>query len=167
MDASTLLHRFHLDLPLHDVRYKFYVEAATIAVLCYVGFTDFKTFRIRNESITLLLVLYIAYALIARSPYEILLNIAVSVAIFVVLLFFYTRGAVGGGDVKLVSVVCLWIGIHCALLFSALLLVFIGLHVVAVRLGFASTQPMGSRLAIPYAPSIAGALIGTILLGCL
>jgi hypothetical protein len=48
-----------------------------------------------------------------------------------------------------------------------LLLVFIGLHAVAVRLGFASTQPMGPRQAIPYAPSIAGALIGTILLGCL
>jgi Flp pilus assembly protein protease CpaA len=95
------------------------------------------------------------------------LNVAVSLAVFVVLLFFYAKGAVGGGDVKLVSVVCLWIGTHCALLFSALLLVFIGLHVVAVRLGLASTQQMGFRQAIPYAPSIAGALIGTILLGCL
>jgi prepilin peptidase CpaA len=167
MDATTLLHRFHVDLPLHDVRYKFYVEAATVAVLCYVGFTDFRTFKIRNDSITLLVVLYIVYALVARSPYEILLNVAVSLAVFVVLLCFYAKGAVGGGDVKLVSVVCLWIGSHCALLFSALLLVFIGLHVVAVRLGLASTQQKGFRQAIPYAPSIAGALIGTILLGCL
>jgi prepilin peptidase CpaA len=167
MDVPTLLHRFQVDLPSHDVRYKFYVEAATVAVLCYVGFTDFRTFKIRNESITLLVVLYIVYAVVARSPYEILLNFAVSFAVFVVLLCFYAKGAVGGGDVKLVSVVCLWIGTHCALLFSALLLVFIGLHVVAVRLGLASTQPMGSRQAIPYAPSIAGALIGTILLGCL
>jgi Flp pilus assembly protein protease CpaA len=68
MDATTLLHRFHVDLPLHDVRYKFYVEAATVAVLCYVGFTDFRTFKIRNDSITLLVVLYIVYALVARSP---------------------------------------------------------------------------------------------------
>lgn len=167
MDAPTLLHHFWADLPLHDARFKFYIEAATVAVLVYVGFTDFRTFKIRNESITLLVVLYILYALIARSPYEVLLNFAVSMAVFVVLLCFYARGAVGGGDVKLVSVVCLWIGTHCALLFSALLLVFIGLHVVAVRLGFASTQPMGSHQAIPYAPSIAGALIGTILFGCL
>ena len=162
-----MLHHFLADSPLHDARYKFYVEAATVVVLFYVGFTDFRTFKIRNESVALLLVLYIIYALIARSPYEILLNVAVSVAVFVVLLCFYARGAIGGGDVKLVSVVCLWIGTHCALLFSALLLVFIGFHVVAVRLRFASTQPMGSRQAIPYAPSIAGALIGTILLGCL
>jgi prepilin peptidase CpaA len=167
MDAPTLLHHFQADLPLHDVRYKFYVEAATVAVLSYVGFTDFRTFKIRNDSIALLAFLYIVYALIARSPYEILLNVAVSVAVFAALLCFYARGAVGGGDVKLVSVVCLWIGTHCALLFSVLLLLLIGLHVIAVRLGFASTQPMDSRQAIPYAPSIAGALIGTILLGCL
>ena len=110
-----MLHHFLAASPLHGARYKFYVEAATVVVLFYVGFTDFRTFKIRNESVALLLVLYIIYALIARSPYDFLLNVAVKgvEAVFVVLLCFYARGAIGGGDVKLVSVVCLWIGTHC------------------------------------------------------
>jgi hypothetical protein len=67
----------------------------------------------------------------------------------------------------LVSVVCLWIGIHCALLFSVLLLGFVGLHVVATKWGLAPTQARGSRQALPYAPAVAAALITTILLGCI
>jgi Flp pilus assembly protein protease CpaA len=147
-------------------QYKFYVEAATVAVLCYVGFVDLRSFKIRNESILLLLVLYGAFAMVARSPFEILLNFTLSLVVFVVLLWFYGRGAIGGGDVKLVSVVCLWIDAHCALLFSILLLGFVGLHVAATRWGLVSTQMIGTRQALPYAPAVAAALITLILLGC-
>jgi hypothetical protein len=59
------------------------------------------------------------------------------------------------------------VGIHCALLFSILLILFIGLHVGAAWMGWAETKPMGGRFAIPYAPAVAGALIGVIMLGCL
>jgi prepilin peptidase CpaA len=167
MDLTALLHRIQIDLQLHGDQYKFYIEAATIAVLFYVGFTDFRTFKIRNDVVLLLLVLYVLFAFIGRSWIEILSNVILALVIFGVLLWFYTKRAVGGGDVKLMAVVCLWVGAHCALLFSTFLLLLIGLHWVAARMGWAQTKPMAGRNAIPYAPSIAGALIGIIMLGCL
>jgi Flp pilus assembly protein protease CpaA len=166
MDISELIYRIHLDLLQHGQQYKLYVESGVVAVLFYVGFTDFTTFKIRNDTVLLLLILYLIFAFIDRSWIEIFSDITLAAIIFGVLLWFYTRGVVGGGDVKFMTVVCLWIGAHCALLFSAFLLVLIGLHLVAARIGWARTKPRAGRHAIPYAPSVAGALIASIMLGC-
>ncbi len=167
MKMTHFLDRIQLDLQLHGDAYRFYIQAALVAVLFYVGFTDLRTFRIRNDALLLLLILYVLFAIVTRTPTEILSNIILSAITFGVSLWFYTKGVMGGGDVKFISVACLWIGLHCAALFSILLLVFIGLHVFAAWMGWAATKPMAGRFAIPYAPSVAGALIATIILGCL
>jgi len=166
MDLTSLLHRIQLDLFLHGAQYKFYIEIAAVVVLLYVGFNDFRTFKIRNDVLLLLVVLYALLAIVSRSWIEIAEDILLAVFMFAVLLWFFAQRVIGGGDVKLVSVACLWIGVHCALLFSGLLLIFIMLHLGAARIGWAHTKPMGGRYAIPYAPSVAGALIGVIILGC-
>jgi Flp pilus assembly protein protease CpaA len=116
--------------------------------------------------VLLLIILYVLYALAARTSQEILLSIILAAVVFGSLLYFYIKRFVGGGDVKLVPIVCLWVGPHCALLFSVLLLVFICLNLVAARMGWTRTATMGKRQALPYAPSVAGAMIATILLGC-
>ena len=170
MDLASLFHRIQIDLLLHGGQYTFYIKVAAVAVLFYVGYTDFRTAKIRNDVVLLLLILYVLFALVGRSWFEILLNVILAVIMFGVLLWFFANKAVGGGDVKLIPVVCLWVGAHCALLFSVFLLLFIGLHLLAARMGWAQTTHMASRLggyAIPYAPSVAGALIGVIMLGCL
>ena len=164
---AHVLDRIRFDLLIHGQAYKFYIEVALVAVLFYVGFTDFRTFKIKNNLVLLLLVLYVFFALVARTPSEILSDLILSGIIFVALVWFYTKGAIGGGDVKLVAIACLWTGPHCALLFSVILLVLIGLHVFAAWMGWAATKPKAGRFAIPYAPSVAGALIATTLLGCL
>jgi Flp pilus assembly protein protease CpaA len=166
MDAAGLLHRIQIDLLANEEQYRLYVKVATIAVLFYVGLTDFRTFRIPNETILLLLLLYCAYALVARSASEILGNVLVGAIMFGILLLLYARRALGGGDVKLLSTASLWVGIHCALPFSVFLLLLVGLHVFAAKIGWAPVQTIGERQAIPYAPSIAGALIGVIMIGC-
>ena len=163
----TFLDRLGFDLQLHGYEYRFYIEVALVAVMFYVGFTDFRTFKIRNDVLLLLLLLYVLFALVTRTPSEILSNVIFATILFAVLALFYTKGIIGGGDVKLVSIVCLWVGVHCALLFSILLLIFIGLHLVAAWLGWANTKPLAGRFAIPYAPSVAGALIATVVSGCL
>jgi prepilin signal peptidase PulO-like enzyme (type II secretory pathway) len=58
---------------------------------------------------------------------------------------------------------------ECALPFVLLLLLFVSLHTFAARFGWVGSQQddNGSRQRIPFAPSIAAALIGTIPLGCL
>ena len=167
MDLTSLLHSIQADLFLNGAQYKFYIEIAAVAVLLYVGFTDFRTFKIRNDVLLLLVLLYILLAIVGRSWIEIIENVILAIFMFAVLLWFFAQKVIGGGDVKLVSVACLWVGIHCALLFSALLLFFILLHLGAARMGWAHTKPMGGRYAIPYAPSVAGALIGVIVSGCI
>jgi Flp pilus assembly protein protease CpaA len=166
MDIAQHIYRIQLDF-LHGQQYKFYVESALVAVLLYVGFMDFTTFKIRNDTVLLLLVLYLMFALIDRSWIEFCSDIILATIIFGVLLWFYTHGVIGGGDVKFMTVVCLWISTRCALLFSVFVLIFIGLHLIAARIGWARTKPMAGRHAIPYAPSVAGALIAIIMLGCL
>jgi prepilin peptidase CpaA len=143
------------------------VEAAAVVLLCYIAVIDFRTFKIQNSSVLLLLLFYGIYAFIARSQYEILSNIVLGVIMFGFLFWLYTKRVIGGGDVKLVPVVCLWIGTHCALLFSIFLLAFIGIHLIAARMDWAPTMAAGTHRAIPYAPSVAASLICTVLLGCL
>jgi Flp pilus assembly protein protease CpaA len=168
MSLAFLLDRSPIDQLLSSQQYKFYLEVATVVVLLYAAVVDFLTFKIRNSIVLLLFVLYLLFALTTRAWSDIFWNFVLAAFIFVVLIPFYAKHAVGGGDVKFITVVCLWLEPHCALFFSAFLLLFIVLHLIAARIGWARTQVLaGSKAAIPYAPSVAGALIGVIVLGCL
>jgi hypothetical protein len=71
MGLTALYERLQSELPLHGAQYKVSIEAATVAVLFYVALTDFLTFKIRNELIVLLLILYALFAFITRSRYRI------------------------------------------------------------------------------------------------
>ncbi len=73
--GTDLLDRIRFDLLLHGGTYRLYIEAALVAVLFYAGFTDFRTFKISNNVILLLLVLYGLSAVVARTPAEILTNV--------------------------------------------------------------------------------------------
>jgi Flp pilus assembly protein protease CpaA len=167
MSLMSLLDRSQINLLLSNQQYKFYIELAAVAVLSYAAVIDFLTFKIRNSVVLLLFVLYLLFALSTRAWSDIVWNFILAAFVFVVLIPFYSRRAVGGGDVKFITIVCLWLEPHCALLFSALLLLLILLHLIAARIGWARTRPVAGSKAIPYAPSVAGALIGVIMLGCL
>lgn len=167
MDRTALIDRIQIARGPHGELFMFYVEIAALAVLFYVGYTDLRTFKIRNETVLLLFVLYVFLALISRSWLDVLFNVGFAAVMFAVLLWFYANKLIGGGDVKFMTIVCLWIGGHCALLFSAFLLFFIGVHLGAARMGWAQSRSLSGRQAIPYAPSVAGALGAVIVLGCL
>ena len=167
MDEARLAIQGGLMQFFPDEWYRVGVETAVVAVLSYIAVIDFRSFKIQNWSVLLLLALYVLYAPMARSSSEIIWDVVLGIAMFAVLLWFYAKGAVGGGDVKLVPLVCLWVGTHCALLFSILLLAFISVHLIATHAGRAGTVSMAGRRAIPYGPAVAAALICTILLGCL
>ncbi|MGA8611903.1 MAG: prepilin peptidase [Xanthobacteraceae bacterium] len=167
MDLHSFYQRVQLDLLLHGHQYKVYIEIATAAVLLYAGITDFRIFKIRNYVVLLLLALYVPFAFVALSWFDIVLNVLFALIMFAVLLWFFSKRVLGGGDVKLMTVACLWVGVHCALPFAIILLLLIGVHVAAVKVGWARTKPLTGGNAISYAPSIAGAVIGVMLLGCL
>jgi Flp pilus assembly protein protease CpaA len=141
----------------------------TVAVLLYAAFTDLKHYKIGNGLIVLLVGLFLLHSLFADRWTNAAWSIGLAAGVFLFLLYFYSRHWIGGGDVKILSVSILWAGVECALPFVLLLLLFVSLHTVAARLGWVESRQNDSdgRLRIPFAPSIAAALIATILLGCL
>ena len=141
----------------------------TAAVLFYVAYNDFRHYKIRNELILVLAGLFFVHAFVSGRWVSVHWNVACSLLMFMVMLVLYSRRLMGGGDVKLLGVAFLWTGVDCALPFAVLLLLFAGIHAIAARLGWADVQVMDNdtRKRIPFAPSIAAALIGVFMLGCL
>jgi prepilin peptidase CpaA len=154
---------------MHNAAVSYLILVIAAAVLFYAALTDLKHYKIRNDVILILVLLFFAHAFVSNRWAGIAWNIGFAAFILVVLIYFYSRNLVGGGDVKLLSVALLWAGVDCALPFAVLLLMFASIHTLAARLGWAGTQRLADddRQRIPFAPSIAAALIGTFMLGCL
>lgn len=146
------------------------VLIVTAALLAYVALNDLRYYKIRNDLIFVLAVLFFFHALVSGRWENVHWNIAFATVMFIVMLLLYSRNLMGGGDVKLLTIAFLWVGIGCAFPFAILLLLFSGIHVIATQLGWANTQRIGNddeRKRIPFGPSIAAALIGVFMLGCL
>ena len=141
----------------------------TAVVLFYAALTDLKRYTIRNEVVLVLALLFFVHAFVSGRWISIAWNIGLSAVILVILIYFYSHKLVGGGDVKLLTVALLWVGLDCALPFAVLLLIAATIHTLAAKIGWADTQRLtgDDRRRIPFAPSIAAALIGIFLLGCL
>jgi prepilin peptidase CpaA len=141
----------------------------TAGMLFYAALTDLKQFHIPNELVVVLGGLFFVYALQSGQWAAIPWHVGFALAISLAMLFFYASGWVGGGDVKILAVALLWAGVDCALAFAVLLLIFTSAHAGAAKLGWAAAQQDadGRQQRIPFAPSVAAALIGTFMLGCL
>ena len=143
------------------------VLVITAAVLFYVALTDLKHFKIRNEAILVLAGLFAVHALLSGRWVSAHWNLAFAALMFCIMLYFYAHKLMGGGDVKILTVAFLWVGLLCALPFAVLLAIFAAVHVVAAKLGWAEVQQADGKKRIPLAPSVAAALISCFILGCL
>lgn len=141
------------------------VIAATI--LFYVALTDFREFKIRNELIVALGCLFVIHSLLSGHWMELHWNLAFAFLMFVILLYFYAQNWLGGGDVKILTVAFLWVGLRCAFPFAVLLLIFSTAHFVAAKFKWVNVRQIEGRQQIPFAPSVAAALIAIFMLGCL
>jgi prepilin peptidase CpaA len=140
----------------------------TGAVLFYVAFTDFKHYKIRNEVILVLAGLFLLYVFILGSWTTLAWNLGFAALAFLFMLAFYSMGLMGGGDLKLLTVALLWVGPFCAVPFAIFLLFFASIHTVAAKFKFVEVRvDNGGRQRIPFAPSVAAALITIFLVGCL
>src|SRR5258708_16168303 len=143
------------------------VLVITHAVLLCVALTDFKQFKIRNELILVLAGLFVVHALLSGRWVSAHWNLAFAALMFCVMLYFYAQKLMGGGDVKILTVGFLWVGVLCAFPFAVLLAIFSAVHVVAAKFGWAEVHQVGDKKRIPLAPSVAAALILCFILGCL
>jgi prepilin peptidase CpaA len=139
----------------------------TAAVLFYVALTDLKHFKIRNELILVLTALFFLHAIVSGRWTSIYWNLGFAALLFLVMLHFYAQKMMGGGDLKLLAVALLWVGPFCALPFALFLLLFVCIHISAVRLKILKAQVVNEKKWLPFAPSIAAALIGVFMIGCL
>jgi len=137
------------------------------ACLVYGAVKDLKDYSVSNVLVSILAGLFFLHALLSGRWVALHENVAFAVLMFAVLLVCYWRGWMGGGDVKLLAVAFLWVGIRCALPFSLLLLLFAILHTVAIKVRWLEGRRVDGRLKIAFAPSVNAALIGSFALGCL
>jgi prepilin peptidase CpaA len=142
------------------------VLVITAGVLFYVALTDLKHYKIRNEFILVLVGLFLLHAVLSGRWIELHWNIGLAFVTFVLMLFAYARNMMGGGDLKILTVAFLWVGLHCALPFAILLLIFATFHTLAAWVGWVDAQRADGRTRIAFAPAVAAALIGSFMLGC-
>ena len=139
------------------------LAVAAVVLLC-AAIIDLRKFQIPNTFIIILLCLFAAHASLSGQWTQLYSNFAFAAFMLVVLLFFYTKNWLGGGDVKILTVAFLWVGIRGGLIFAILLAIFSFLHLLAARLGWLRVQDPKGRKRIPFAPSVAAALIVTLFL---
>ena len=140
------------------------VQMLLAAVLIFVVYEDLRFYRIRNGAVMFIVCIFFAWA-IFRDQYSVLaLHTCFAVVMSFILLGLYAKGFMGGGDVKLLGAAFLWVGWHGSLLFSILLLAASVLYSLGAKLELLPSLGDTARREIPFGPSIALALLVTVLL---
>lgn len=136
-------------------------------IFLFIAITDLKKFTIHNGSILVLAGLFVVHALVSGRWVSAHWNLGFAALMFGLMLFAYAQNWMGGGDLKLLTIVFLWVGPDCALPFAIFLALFASLHTAAVKLRWAIGRQDGGRTRIPFGPSIAAAAIATLAIDCL
>jgi prepilin peptidase CpaA len=139
----------------------------TAGMLVYGAVNDLRNYSISNAFTLALGGLFVLHALLSGRWVTLYENVAFALLMFAVLIVCYSRGWMGGGDVKLLAMAFLWVGIRCALPFSLFLLFFATLHTVAIKLNWVAGRRVNDQLKIAFAPSVSAALILSFVTGCL
>lgn len=143
------------------------VLVVTAAVLLYAAIRDFRHYSISNLLVLTLTGLFLLHAILSGRWVTIYENVFFALLMFAFLLLCYARGWMGGGDVKLLTVAFLWVGVHCALVFALLLLLFASVHALAAKLKWVEARTVNGRMKIAFAPAVSAALLGSFAGGCL
>jgi prepilin peptidase CpaA len=102
-------------------------KAGIIIVLAYVASSDFTTQKIRNQQLLYLVAGAVMLTLLrylqGSDLHSMLISAAIAAVLFAVLFIFGLVGKVGAGDVKLLGIVPLIVGVEGSLTFMAGLLV--------------------------------------------
>ena len=143
----------------------YFVLVITSALLFQAALTDLREYKIRNELVLALAGLFVLHTLLTGHWANLKWDVPFAALMFAVLLAFYSLGWMGGGDVKILTVALLWTGLSSALPFALLLALFCSAHAFAAKYGWVKSQDIDGRSRrIPYAPSVAAALICTFML---
>lgn len=124
-------------------------------LLLMAAWTDIKTRTIANElNVTIALLAIIFWWVAGESLPDIGLRIAVAIAVFVLFAVLFMLRMMGGGDVKMIAAVALWLPLQA--LFT--MLTVMALAGGAITIGILVRQrwrPNAARPEVPYGVAIA------------
>lgn len=142
-------------------------HVALAAILIFVILDDLRNYRIRNEAVAALTVLFLLRTALRGRYQEALSHVAFAAVMFAVLLLMYglmnARGRMGGGDVKLLGAAFLWLGIEHSFDFSLFLIAFTLAYALLAKLGSVPRQMVAARTKIPFGPCISAAWLVTLI----
>ncbi|MCP8937852.1 prepilin peptidase [Alsobacter sp. SYSU M60028] len=142
------------------------IGAVLAGLLAQVVHDDLRRYVIRNGVVLALLALFAVDMAVRASWPDVVQHVLFGGAVFALLLACYALGAMGGGDVKLLSVAFLWFGLWCAGAFATALLIVTILYSGLGALGVAPVRRTPKGMVIPFGPSIAVAWAATHFLLC-
>lgn len=137
-----------------------------LAAMLYATISDLRTRRIPNWIIIALVVAYLPLAVAAgHEPVDMVTDLAVAGLVFALGLYCFSRGWIGGGDVKLGAVCVLWLGATLALPYVLLTAIFGALFALAAVIGMRVMRRAGRTGVslrdggLPYGPGMACAAL--------
>ncbi|MEX2482207.1 MAG: prepilin peptidase [Gammaproteobacteria bacterium] len=93
------------------------VMAVFVFAVCLAAFEDVRVFKIPNWVSATVAAAFVPYYLLHLSAVPIGMHLLIAAAIFVITVTFWKFRLIGGGDVKLLTAVGLWLGPGLALPF--------------------------------------------------
>ena len=133
-----------------------------LAAMLYVTVSDLRSRKIPNWLIIVLALAYVPLALAAGyRPIDMVINIGVAGVVFGLGLYCFSKGWIGGGDVKLGAVCVLWLGATLAVPYVLLTAIFGALFAVAALMGVRLLLRAGREGTslrdggLPYGPGMA------------
>lgn len=138
---------------------QFVFFALLCSLLIVLTFIDFKYMLLPNILVAIVAVLGILYMLLVKRQYLDSLWGALAGGGFFLLLFLVTRGNMGGGDIKLMFAVGIWLGLKGTAMAALFAFVIGAIASVAVLI----KNGGGRKTKIPFGPFIA---LGTIMSLC-
>lgn len=142
------------------------LKLSVCAILIYIIFDDLRNYKIRNQAVGALIGLFFLQSVTSGDYLAAGVQLLIAMILFFVLLIPYSRGLLGGGDVKLLAAAFLWLGDAERTIFAALFLVLTLIYVLAAKSGLAPSRGK-TMVYIPFAPSIAGAWLLTFVASAL
>lgn len=153
------------------------ILAAFIFAVCLAALEDIRAFKIPNWASATVAIAFVPYYMLHSWLFPIGMHLIIAAAIFVITVIFWKLRLIGGGDVKLLTAVGLWLGPDLALQFMLLMTIaslVIALGILLIRkfswvaYAAAAPRPVLRMVAIaeagkcPYALPIAIAALMTV-----
>jgi prepilin peptidase CpaA len=134
----------------------FFLYAILAVLLCVAAVGDLRTREIPNwlNGAIALLAIPLWFALGMSVWPDMVLHVAVALAVLLLFAFFFYLGAMGGGDVKMLAALALWLSPYAVVLLLVIMSIAGGVLTLAMLVRQRMRKSPG-ELEIPYGVAIA------------